>query len=137
MNTILIVEDDSNLRMNLDAILSGEGFNVILAEDGLVGYELAVKHLPDLIVVDICMKNCNGYELLNKLQNNPATASISFIFLTSKTDTCDMLKGLSYGADDYITKPFDIDDLLDAIKVSLFKTKKSIPDINKIKPAKM
>ncbi len=133
MYTILVIEDDADLRTNLEAILSGEGYKVLVAEDGLAGYDLAVIYLPDLIVADIYMPYCDGYELLNKLQNNPATAWIQFIFLTAKAEIKDIRKGMSIGADDYLTKPFDMDDLLDAIRARLMKNDRCLHLIEEVK----
>jgi PAS domain S-box-containing protein len=121
MKTILIIEDDQTLRENTAEFLTEEGYNVIFAEDGLVGVQLAMKHLPDLILCDIMMPNMNGYDFFKTIQQIKATSTIPLVFLTAKTEREDIRTGMQLGADDYITKPFDLNELLQTIKVRLEK----------------
>ncbi len=121
MITILIVEDEEGLRHNLAELLKEEGFSVIEAENGLVGYEKAKVIEPDLILSDIRMPKLDGYDLLKKLQENPVTAVIPFIFLTARVEMQDLRQGMVLGADDYITKPFKAVDVLNAINSRLKK----------------
>lgn len=124
MTTILILEDDENVRLPLVDLLEAENYKVIAAKDGKEGLEMAQKRKPDLIVSDIMMPEMDGYEVFSALQKDPLTAIIPFIFLTARTDPADIREGLGLGADDFITKPFEQDDLLEAIRVRLNKFKR-------------
>ncbi len=126
MKTILVVEDECDVRKNLEELLETEGYKVLSAGNGLEGYKLAFTKEPDLILSDIRMPKMDGFELLEKLQENNSTSSIPFIFLTAKTDIKDMRKGMSIGADDYIIKPYNIDDVLNAIRSRFRKSEKHL-----------
>src|SRR5690606_37344723 len=85
------------------------------------GVELALAHLPDLIICDIMMPVMDGYGVLHILNNNPETSGIPFIFLTAKSEKTDFRRGMEMGADDYLTKPFDGIELLNAVQARLKK----------------
>ncbi len=119
MTKILIVEDEAPLRESIVDTLSFEGFDVIEAANGNQGWQMAAAEHPDLIVCDVAMPELNGYELLEKLRQDPATANLPFIFLTARSDRSFMRHGMDLGADDYVTKPFSHDDLLAAIRSRL------------------
>jgi two-component system LytT family response regulator len=121
MHTILILEDDENVRLPVVDLLEAERYKVVAAKDGKEGLNLARELKPDLILSDIMMPELDGYEVFSELQKDPLTAVIPFIFLTARTDPADVREGLGLGADDYITKPFEQDDLLEAIRVRLDK----------------
>jgi diguanylate cyclase (GGDEF)-like protein len=121
MTKILVVEDMESLREETIEALSYEGFDVIGAENGVVGLKLALEQLPNLIVCDVMMPELDGYEMLAALRQEPSTATIPFIFLTAKADKADMRQGMESGADDYLTKPFTIEELLSAIAARLKK----------------
>jgi CheY-like chemotaxis protein len=121
---ILVVEDNELLRVNLEDILTSEGYEVVIAVDGGEGYEKAQATLPDLIISDIQMPVMNGLDLLELLQRNPLTESIPVIIFSAHTEPTYIRKGMSIGADDYITKPFKIDDLLSTITARLKKREK-------------
>ena len=133
MNSILVVEDNDELRQNLNEILSSEGYEVLLAENGAEGYEIASEKLPDLVLSDIKMPEMSGLEMLQKLQGQNTTYNIPVILFSAFSEMTDIRKGMSIGADDYITKPFNIDDLLNAIQVRLKKKKKSMMTIDAFK----
>src|SRR5574343_1429966 len=120
MKKVLLVEDNTEVRENTAEILELAGYEVLTAENGKVGVEKAVKESPDLIICDIMMPVLDGYGTLHMLSKNDKTAHIPFIFLTAKAERSDMRKGMEMGADDYITKPFDDIELLNAIE-SRFK----------------
>lgn len=124
MNTILILEDDEGVRLPLVDLLEANGYNVLTAENGKIGLQKARDENPDLIVSDIMMPEMDGIAVFEALQNDPITAIIPFIFLTAKTDPADVREGLGLGADDYITKPFESNELLDAIRTRLEKYRK-------------
>lgn len=121
MKTILIIEDNTDIRESCAEILELSGYKVLNANNGKQGIELAVRHKPDLILCDIMMPEMDGYGVLYLLGKNNDTAGIPFIFLTSKTDRVDFRKGMEIGADDYLTKPFDDMDLLHAIEIRINK----------------
>lgn len=121
MAKILIVEDSASIREEISFILKMEAYDVIEAEDGLTGIEAAKKELPDLIISDISMPNMDGYEFLERLKEDFDTQNIPFIFLSAKVNKDDIRSGMNIGADDYITKPFVTDDILNAIKARLDK----------------
>ena len=119
--TILIIEDNEDIRENTAEILELANYSVLKAVNGRIGVELAQKHLPDLILCDIMMPELDGYGVLYLLNKTPETASIPFIFLTAKAERIDMRKGMEMGADDYLTKPFDDVELMNAIESRLNK----------------
>lgn len=121
MKKVLIIEDNEDVRENTADILELSGYNVTTAENGKIGVKVAKQLLPDVIVCDIMMPELDGYEVLEKLNKNTKTASIPFIFLTAKTEKIDMRKGMNLGADDYLTKPFTENELLEAIASRLKK----------------
>lgn len=120
-NKILIVEDNHDVRENLSEILTLSGYETIAASNGKQGVERALLEAPDLILCDIMMPELDGYGVLRILSKNPLTEHIPFIFLSAKTELLDIRKGMTLGADDYITKPFDDVELLDTIEVRLNK----------------
>lgn len=121
MKKILVVEDERVLQKNIIKILRLEGFEVIGADDGVSGVTCARQESPDLIVCDVMMPEMDGYQVLQTLQEDVDTALIPFIFLTAKTDRSDMRQGFEMGADDYLVKPFDADELLRAIEARFKK----------------
>lgn len=121
MKTILLIEDNKDVRENTAEILELANYKVLQAENGKTGVELAQKNLPDLIICDIMMPVLDGYGVIHLLNKNPETASIPFIFLTAKSERIDFRKGMEMGADDYISKPFDDIELLNAVESRLKK----------------
>jgi len=121
MKTILVIDDNPDIRDNIAEILELAGFKTFTAENGKQGVDLAAREKPSLIVCDIMMPELDGYGVLHLLRKNPETQNIPFIFLTAKTERTDFRKGMEMGADDYITKPFDDIELLNAIETRLKK----------------
>ena len=121
MKKILIIEDEQAIREVVSDILSFEAFEVINASNGQEGVQLAIEESPDLIICDVIMPQVNGYEVLNQLQQNPVSKNIPFIFLTAKDSKIDMRQGMNLGADDYLTKPFTTQELLEAVNCRLKK----------------
>lgn len=127
MKKILLIEDNPDVRENTAEILELANYEVIQAENGKIGVELAQKEMPDLIICDIMMPVLDGYGVIHLLSKNAETSGIPFIFLTAKNERSDFRKGMEMGADDYISKPFDDIELLKAVesrlkKSELFKT---------------
>jgi signal transduction histidine kinase len=121
MTRILVIEDEIFLLEEVLEWLRFEGYDVIGAEDGREGVNRALDSHPDLIFSDVMMPRLDGYHVLVELRTHPETALIPFIFLTAKADRRDMRNGMQLGADDYITKPFTREDLLDAVKSRIRK----------------
>jgi CRP-like cAMP-binding protein/CheY-like chemotaxis protein len=119
--TILVIDDNTDIRENTAEILDLAGYKTVTAENGKKGVEAAIKSKPDLIVCDIMMPELDGYGVLHLLRKNADTQHIPFIFLTAKTERSDFRRGMEMGADDYLTKPFDDIELLNAIEVRLKK----------------
>ncbi|SHF39884.1 response regulator [Pedobacter caeni] len=121
MKTILIIEDNKDIRESSVEILELSGYHVLQAENGKIGVHLAIQQRPDLILCDIMMPEMDGYGVLYLLAKNKETAEIPFIFLTAKTDRTDFRKGMEMGADDYLTKPYDDMELLNAVEARINK----------------
>lgn len=119
MKRILVVEDEALLREVIVEILRASGFEVLEAEDGLAGLEVARAQSPDLIVSDVKMPRLSGTELLTALREDAAIAATPFILMTGATDKTPMRKGMRLGADDYLAKPFPLSELVEAVETRL------------------
>lgn len=119
--TILIIEDNHDIRESTAEILTLADYQVYTAENGKKGVELAINNNPDIILCDIMMPELDGYGVLYMLSKNEQTAGIPFIFITAKSERTDMRKGMEMGADDYLSKPFGDMELLNAIETRLLK----------------
>lgn len=115
---ILVIEDSPDTRRFLEAML-GKEFDVISAENGVLGIEYARNKIPDLILLDIMMPMLSGYDTCSMLKKDPATQGIPIIFLSAKNTVADVTQGLALGADDYISKPFDYKELIARIRTRL------------------
>lgn len=123
MQKILLIEDNTDIRENTAEILELANYKVYTAGNGKEGVEIALKEKPNLIICDIMMPVLDGYAVLHMLNKNPETHQIPFIFLSAKTEKSDIRKGMSLGADDYITKPFEGTELLEAVEGRLKKAR--------------
>tara|TARA_R110000868_G_scaffold136879_1_gene350031 strand:- start:6311 stop:7378 length:1068 start_codon:yes stop_codon:yes gene_type:complete len=121
MKKILLIEDNKDVRENTADILELANYQVATAKNGKIGVELAEQYGPDLIICDIMMPQLDGYGVLELMGKSSKTASIPFIFLTAKTDRAEVRLGMNLGADDYLTKPFEENELLEAIASRLRK----------------
>jgi len=119
--SILLIEDNPDILENTAEILELASYKVYTAPNGKKGVELALEHKPDLIICDIMMPELDGYGVLHALHRNETVKNTPFIFLTAKTERADFRKGMEMGADDYITKPFDGTELLNAVDGRLKK----------------
>jgi DNA-binding response OmpR family regulator len=119
MAKILVIEDEPELRANVARLLKAEGYEVLTAQNGAAGVETALAQPPDLIICDITMPEMDGFAVLFSLRENVTTSHIPFIFLTASTRTYDRKFGVELGANDYITKPFKLQELLEAVKKRL------------------
>ncbi|HEY9610557.1 response regulator transcription factor [Allocoleopsis sp.] len=125
---ILVIEDEPDIRENLEDILKAESFAVITAKDGYEGVAKAIAELPDLILCDRMMRPGDGTYVLRTIRGNNTTSQIPFIFLTAMAAHNDVREGMNEGADDYLSKPFSRFDLLAAIYAQLEKAKSRAAD---------
>ena len=131
MKKILLIEDNKDMRENTAEILELAQYKVTTAKNGKEGVELAQKERHDLIICDIMMPLLDGYGVLHVLSKSDDTNGIPFIFLTAKAERSDLRKGMEMGADDYLTKPFDGVELLNAIESRLKKSENVKKDFSK------
>src|ERR1700743_3248115 len=131
MKKILVIDDEEWLREMMLLALRQRGFEVIEAENGEKGIELARKELPDLILCDVNMDKVDGYLTLSSLRSESATASIPFILMTGLADQAGMRHGMELGADDYLPKPFTIEALYRAREPRLKKSQALQPAAEK------
>jgi DNA-binding response OmpR family regulator len=142
MSKILVIEDEAAICYNIKSVLLLNNYEVITTDNGKSGIELAEETLPDLILCDIMMPGYDGYWVLEKIRTHQTLAMTPFIFITAKVEREDLRRGMELGADDYLTKPFKMAELLSAIEVRLKRSmsqKKQVPkqseekvyDINK------
>lgn len=113
---ILAVDDEPNILMSIEFILEMEGYEVHTARDGEEALEVAERARPDLILLDINMPRKDGYEVCRMLREKPYMAGTKVVMLTAKGQTLEKKKGLEVGADEYVTKPFNAEDLLEKIR---------------------
>lgn len=122
--SIVLIEDNNEMRENIAEILELADYQVFEAPNGKKGVTLIQEHHPDLIICDVMMPELDGYGVLKIVANDNRTSDIPFIFLTAKSEKGDFRKGMNLGADDYLTKPFEDLDLLDAVETRLKKHRK-------------
>jgi PleD family two-component response regulator len=118
-STILCIDDDPNIRELVEAALDLEGYYVILASDGAEGVHRATREQPHLIILDVMLPDMRGWDVLHALKEHPRTASIPVIFLSALDETEHRVAGLALGADDYVGKPFAIQELLARVRTQL------------------
>ncbi|MHC4213850.1 MAG: response regulator, partial [Planctomycetota bacterium] len=123
METVLIIEDDPTMLRGLKDNFEFKGYSVVTASDGEAGLEAALNHKPDLILLDIMLPKINGYEICRLIREQQLDMPI--IMLTAKGEESDIILGLNLGADDYVTKPFSIKELLARAAAFLRRRKQS------------
>ena len=119
MKKILIIDDEKDITETIGYNLKKEGYGYIFAHDGESGFESAKENLPDLILLDLMLPGIDGMEVFNLLKRNETTSDIPVIMLTAKGEETDKVVGLELGADDYVTKPFGMKELLVRIKSTI------------------
>jgi CheY-like chemotaxis protein len=124
MKKILIIEDDKSLLGSLSDVLKDEGFETYTALGGKEGLEFLDNLTPDLIICDVMMPGMDGYQVLETISKNESTATIPFIFLTARNERNDQRRAMDMGADDFLNKPFSLDELLTTIDIRLKKSEK-------------
>ncbi len=127
MIKVLLIEDDATTRDLLGTALELEGYDVMRAEHGRVGLELARKTPPQVILCDVTMPELDGYGVLTAIRMDALLADVPFIFLTAKGEKADLRLGMNSGADDYLTKPVAMEDLTASIRARLARQTKRVP----------
>ncbi|WP_299610551.1 response regulator [uncultured Aquimarina sp.] len=112
MKKILIVDDEPNIVMSLEYTFKKKNFEVFIARDGSEALQIAKEEIPDIVLLDIMMPNVDGYETLKEIKNNKNLKDTKVVFLSAKNKATDIEKGLSMGADKYLTKPFSVKKLV-------------------------
>jgi len=121
MQKILLIEDHAEIRENIAEIMEMANYSVLTADNGKSGIALAIEQIPDLIICDITMPELDGYGVLHLVRKNTLLRNVPFIFLTGRSERAEIRRGMESGADDYITKPFDGSELLNAVEMRLKK----------------
>ncbi|WP_445632800.1 response regulator [Nostoc sp. DSM 114161] len=121
MKKILVIENEVESRDIFLDSLEIKGFEAIAAENGVVGVQKAQEYLPDLVICDILIPKLDGYGVLRTLRQNPATAIIPFVFLTAEATQAEVRQGMNLGADDYLIKPFTVEEVIRTITARLQK----------------
>lgn len=121
MAKILVVDDEKDALTAIEAILSSEGHEIILAEDGVRALEFVRTHPPDVIVCDIEMPKLKGFDVLAELRKDPVTSQIPIIFLTGRTDITALVQSMELNVNDFLTKPFTVQELIAAVNIQLKK----------------
>ena len=123
--TILLIEDDRDMRELVAGHLEHSGFDVLRAEDGIKGQALALQYSPELVLLDLMLPNVDGLTLCQRLRRDERTSNIPILMITALGGLKDKVTGFNSGADDYITKPFDLEELLVRIKALLRRTNRA------------
>jgi len=123
--SILAVDDSAVITEMIKDAFEDEGYRVLVAGDGIEALKTALEENPDLIIADIAMPGMDGWELCSQIRSNPYTSFIPFIFLTSRTDAPDRIRGIQMGADDYLTKPFDMEELIARVNLIFQRIRKT------------
>jgi len=123
---ILIIEDEKSLRDNISEIIRHYDYRVISAPSGEEGIKSALEFIPDIIICDIMLPGIDGFDVLTRLKQIPQLSSTAFIFLTAKSTRSDTRTGMNMGADDYLTKPFTKEELINSIKARIAKLTKAL-----------
>jgi two-component system alkaline phosphatase synthesis response regulator PhoP len=123
--SILAVDDSPTITAMIKDSFENEGYRVLLADDGVKALKIALEQRPDLIIADIAMPGLDGWELCSQIRSNPFTSFIPFIFLTARAEAPDRIRGLQMGADDYLTKPFAMDELIARVNLIFQRMRKN------------
>lgn len=117
--TVLLVDDEPNILIPLEFLMQQQGFAVLTAHDGTSALAIIEQQPPDVVVLDVMMPGMTGFEVAQKIRENPDNSDIGIIFLTAKGTTEDRMEGYSKGAEIYLTKPFDNDEIVQTVSEML------------------
>lgn len=116
---VLIAEDEETIVESLSFLMEKEGYEVSVATDGQMAIAMIVRDLPDMVLLDVMMPGCDGFDVVRAVRDNPQTRPIPIMMLTAKTREVDRRKGLELGVDDFVTKPFSTRDVVSRVKAML------------------
>ena len=137
MSKVLIIEDEKNIRETIKEILELNDYEIAIAENGLIGIAKALQFKPDLIVCDVMMPEMDGFDTLKNIRAINEISNTPFVFLTAKTETRDFREGMNSGADDFLNKPFNTQELLKVIELRISKSNQAkelfVQEINNLK----
>jgi DNA-binding response OmpR family regulator len=122
MSRILVVDDDLNFARALDLYLRKAGYEVVVAPSGSEGLVKVAQDRPDVVILDVMMPDMDGYEMCRRLRSNPETARLPVLMFTARTQVTDKINGFEAGADDYVTKPAHLAEVLARVKALLRRT---------------
>ncbi len=124
---ILVIEDDEIVARTIERSLRGAEFKITKASSGVEGLKIARQLLPDLVILDVVMPGMDGYTVCREMRADPITSDVPILFLTAKVKDQDKITGFNAGADDYLSKPFNVDELILRVRAILRRTRKSVP----------
>ncbi|WOI13092.1 response regulator transcription factor [Thalassospira lucentensis] len=116
---VLIAEDEETIVESLSFLMEKEGYDVSVATDGQMAIAMIVRDLPDMVLLDVMMPGCDGFDVVRAVRENPHTRPVPIMMLTAKTREVDRRKGLELGVDDFVTKPFSTRDVVSRVKAML------------------
>lgn len=116
MKTVLVIEDEELIRMNILTILQMDGYRTLEADNGHVGWQLVLEHKPNLVISDVIMSGMSGLDVVRQMRASESTAAIPILLLSGRVDTVDVDEGMRLGANKYLIKPFRIPQLLETVK---------------------
>jgi DNA-binding response OmpR family regulator len=122
MTDILVVDDDDIVAQTIERTLQRHQFGTLIAKSGVEALKIVRRHPPDLIILDVLMPGMDGYQICDEIRRDPRLAHLPILFLTARGKHEDVIKGFSVGADDYLTKPFNIEELVLRVKAILRRT---------------
>jgi DNA-binding response OmpR family regulator len=121
---ILVIEDDEIVARTIERSLRGDDYKISIANSGVEGLKIARRRPPDLVIMDIIMPGMNGYTVCQEIRSDPIVSDVPILILTAKIKDEDKIAGFSAGADDYLTKPFNVDELVMRVEAILRRTRK-------------
>jgi DNA-binding response OmpR family regulator len=136
-SNILIIEDDDIVARTIERCLRGKEFQVNMANSGVAGLKAAHRKVPDLVILDVIMPGMDGFTVCKEMREDPILKEVPILFLTAKIKPEDAIIGLSLGADDYLRKPFNVDELLLRVLAILRRTKSTDNQASKTEPASL
>lgn len=119
MKTVLVIEDEDLIRINILTILQIDGYKTLDANNGQAGWELVLEHKPDLVISDVLMPEMSGLDVVRQMRSSEEVASTPIILLSGRVDTADVDAGMKLGATGYLIKPFRIPEFLEAVKKAI------------------
>tara|TARA_R110000796_G_scaffold10692_5_gene35825 strand:+ start:98158 stop:98541 length:384 start_codon:yes stop_codon:yes gene_type:complete len=119
---VLIAEDEETIVESLSFLMEKEGYDVSVATDGQTAIKMIARDIPDMVLLDVMMPGCDGFEVVRAVRADPKTKPIPIMMLTAKTREVDRRKGLELGVDDFVTKPFSTRDVVSRVKALLERT---------------